>query len=104
MEHLITAMRFANGRRLRLQYGDGSVYEKDFAELIELGGVFARLADESYWRRCMVEDGGRALAWPTVNGDPITALDLCADALWFEAHPAEYAKYLSSLGEPSKAA
>lgn len=46
-------------------------------------GVFAALSDPAIFARVHVGQRGRSLEWP---GE----LDFCADALWFEAHPAEH--------------
>lgn len=45
-------------------------------------GVFALLADPAVFIRVQIGQRGRSLEWP---GE----LDFCADALWFEAHPAD---------------
>jgi len=43
-------------------------------------GVFAAFADPAFFGQVRVGERGRSLEWP---GE----IDLCADALWFEAHP-----------------
>jgi Protein of unknown function (DUF2442) len=103
MGHLITSVSFLRERKLRLGFSDGTTLSKDLAPLIARGGVFARLADEAYWRKACVGDAGRSLDWPPLDGDPITALDFCANALWFEAHPEEHAQYLAGLRKPVQA-
>ena len=45
-------------------------------------GVFAAIADPAVFTQVRVGDRGRSLEWP---GE----IDFCADALWFETHPAE---------------
>ena len=45
-------------------------------------GVFAPLADPTVFLQVQIGERGRSLEWP---GE----LDFCADALWFEAHPAD---------------
>jgi hypothetical protein len=45
-------------------------------------GVFAALAEPEVFARVQVGERGRSLEWP---GE----IDFCADALWFEAHPAD---------------
>src|SRR5438552_3956917 len=97
MQYLIESLEFQEGRRLRLLYSEGGSLTKDFQPLIAEGGQFARLADESYWRQAQVIDAGHALGWPAIGEDPITALDFCADALWFEAHPEDYGRFLDQL-------
>lgn len=96
MPHKIQSVAFLPGRSLLLHYGGGEVVI-DFNPLIKRGGIFARLADDTYWSQVQVGEDGRSLDWPPVTDDPITALDLDADALWFEAHPDDYARYLASI-------
>ena len=45
-------------------------------------GVFAALTEPAVFAQVGVGERGRGLEWP---GE----IDFCADALWFEAHPAE---------------
>ncbi|MGA3003679.1 MAG: DUF2442 domain-containing protein [Acetobacteraceae bacterium] len=45
-------------------------------------GIFARLADPTVFMQVGIGEHGRSLEWP---GE----IDFCADALWFETHPAE---------------
>lgn len=99
--HLILSIERLSARALQLQFEDGSSLRKDFSALIAQGGIFARLADETYWEGVSIADGGRALAWPEQGADPMTGLDLCADALWFEAHPREYQAFLASFQQPA---
>ena len=47
-------------------------------------GVFRALRDPAFLAQVRVGDHGRSLEWP---GE----LDLCTDALWFEAHPLDAA-------------
>jgi len=49
--------------------------------LIGKGGL-AALADPKVFAQVKVGERGRSLEWP---GE----IDFCADALWFETHPAE---------------
>lgn len=95
----IASIEFLPGRALRLRYAHGGDLIKDFTLQIEGGGVFARLADETYWSKAVVGEGGRSLDWPPLTDDPITALDCDAAGLWFEAHPADYANYLADLNK-----
>jgi hypothetical protein len=45
-------------------------------------GVFAAFADPAFFVQVSVGERGRSLEWPE-------EIDLCADALWFETHPAD---------------
>lgn len=74
----ITAFDLLDGRRVRLHYGPEAV-EVDFAPLAERGGVYAPLADRTYFAQAAIGGQGRYLTWPD-------ELDFCADALWLEAH------------------
>ncbi|HZK91801.1 MAG TPA: DUF2442 domain-containing protein [Stellaceae bacterium] len=55
-------------------------------------GVFAAFADPAFFAQARVGEHGRSLEWPN-------EIDLCADALWFEAHP-EDAPRLKERVEP----
>jgi hypothetical protein len=45
-------------------------------------GVFAAMTDPAMFAQVRVGERGRSLEWP---GE----VDFCADALWFETHPAD---------------
>jgi hypothetical protein len=45
-------------------------------------GVLAAIADPTIFAQVRVGERGRSLEWP---GE----IDFCADALWFETHPAD---------------
>lgn len=90
-EYHISEVQFLGGYRLRLLYAHGGVAEKDFAPVIAEGGVFTALADPDMFARVSIGQDGQSLEWP---GE----LDFCADALWFEAHPDDYARFLESIG------
>src|ERR1700678_3104482 len=53
-------------------------------------GVFAALTDPAVFAQVRVGERGRSLEWP---GE----IDFCADALWFEATPAEAPRQLEEL-------
>ena len=59
--------------------GQGSVNR--FDHLVGKG-VFASVTDPAVFMQVGVGERGRSLEWP---GE----IDFCADALWFEAHPAD---------------
>ena len=53
-------------------------------------GVFTALADPAVFAQVRVGERGRSLEWP---GE----IDFCADALWFETHPAEAPRQMADL-------
>ena len=67
-------------RAVVMTWDDGSLTTKYMGPLIAGKRVFKPLADPALFATVAVINNGRALAW----GDDI---DLCADALWYEAHP-----------------
>ena len=44
-------------------------------------GMFTAFADAAFFTQVSVGERGRSLDWPN-------EIEFCADALWFEAHPA----------------
>jgi hypothetical protein len=93
----IAGVQALGGRRLLLRFDNGGTAEKDFAPLIAAGGVYTPLADDGYWQQMKIGEGGRSLDWPPRTDDELTALSLCADALWFAAHPDDYAAYMREI-------
>jgi hypothetical protein len=79
MLHEIRSATPQAAAHLRLTYADDSTVEIDFAPLIQQGGVYASLADPSFFAQVRIGAGGRFIEWP--NG-----LDFCADALWRQGH------------------
>jgi len=75
MFHTIYSATPHTATRLRLVYTDGSTAELDFAPLIEWGGVYAPLADPTFFAQVSIGTSGRFIAWPG-------GLEFCADALW----------------------
>lgn len=81
LENVITsATPDARALTVRLTWRNGAVTLKDMRPIIAGGGVFAALADPAVFSQVRVGWRGRSLVWPE-------EVDLCADALWFEAHP-----------------
>ncbi len=76
----IVEARTEPGYRVRLTYAGGATIVVDLTHFVRQGGVFAPLADPAFFARVSVAPRGRAICWP---GD----VDLCADALWLQAHP-----------------
>jgi hypothetical protein len=65
---------------LTLTWDDGAVTTKAMAALIDRRKVFHPPAAADLFVKATVVNDGRAVAW---NDD----IDICADALWFEAYP-----------------
>jgi hypothetical protein len=86
----IIAVEPLGGFRLRLRYEGGGVAEVDFTPSIEMGGVCAPMAEPAFFAQVFIGERGRSLEWP---GD----VGFCADALWFEAHPDDYAEFLREI-------
>lgn len=64
---------------LELAFDNESPVEVDLSSLIAAGGVWEALRDPAAFSKVSIGEYGRSLEWP---GE----LDLCADALWIEAH------------------
>jgi len=67
-------------KTLTLVWDDGSSSLKQMAPLIGTRRVFKPLADVEIFCQARIINDGRAIAW---DDD----IDMCADALWFDAHP-----------------
>lgn len=67
-------------KTLTLVWDDGSSSVKAMAPLIGTRRLFRPLADAGLFSAAHLINDGRAIAW----GDDV---DMCADALWYEAHP-----------------
>jgi len=81
MYHIEAASPLDRGR-IGLRFRDGFVGEVSILNLIETGGVFGFLSDPEQFRKLDVGEDGRWLYWTDPAGDQI---DLCADALRYEA-------------------
>lgn len=79
MVHTIRRATPHTATRLRLVYTDSTTVEIDFAPLIERGGVYAPLADPTFFAQVSIGTRGRFIAWPG-------GLEFCADALWRQGH------------------
>ena len=78
----ITRAEPLDGRRVRLTFGDGAVHEVDLADLLQAGGVFAEIRDDSELFRAVTvnrEFGTRE--WPG-------GIDLDPDVLRGDQAPA----------------
>ena len=82
MENVIVgAEAELNARTVRLACANGAKTVHHFDHLVGKG-VFTAFADPEFFARVTVGERGRSLDWPN-------EIDFCADALWFEAHPAD---------------
>ena len=82
LENVITgAIADPTARTVTVTWANGAETVNRFDHLVGRG-VFAALADAAVFAQVHVGDRGRSLEWPG-------GIDFCADALWFEAHPAE---------------
>jgi len=66
---------------VKLTWANGETTVNHFDHLVGKG-VFATVADPAVFEQVRVGERGRSLEWP---GE----IDFCADALWFETHPAD---------------
>jgi len=82
LDHCIANVQVLDGCRLRLDFTDGTFGTVDLCPHIEAGGVFSPMADHKVFSAVRLTRGGRSLEWPC-------GVDLCADALWMEAHGLE---------------
>ena len=78
MEYMATVVQVVplDGRRVCLYFSDGSIKNLDVSSNVERGGVFGKLADESFFRERLTVLNG-TVAWD-VSGDrnPRTCIDL----------------------------
>jgi hypothetical protein len=76
----VTKAEVTGGHRLRLRFSDGSMGERDFADIVAQGGpMLEPLRDPNYFRRVFLDFG--APTWP--NG-----YDLAPNALHAEMQTA----------------
>lgn len=80
----IKALEPKPDHRIALIWEDGSTGTVDLSPEIKRGGVFARLADESQFRKVRLAPGGRAIEWPDESGEAVVDID--AEALRRRAH------------------
>jgi hypothetical protein len=82
LDNIITgAVANEDGYTVRVTWANGETTLNRFDHLIGKG-VFAAVSDPAIFAQVCVGDRGRSLEWP---GE----IDFCADALWFETHPAD---------------
>ena len=93
---IITATADPSTRTVTLTWANGATTVNGFAHLAGKG-VFAPLADPVFFAQVRVGTRGRSLEWPD-------EIDFCADALWFETHPAEAPRHAPTDQEAQPAA
>jgi hypothetical protein len=81
LDNIITrAVADPNSYTLAVTWANGETTVNRFDHLVGKG-VFAAVTDPAVFTQVRVGERGRSLEWP---GE----IDFCADALWFETHPA----------------
>ena len=77
---LVREVRYLGDHRLRVEFSDDTVGERDFAFILgESGPMLDPLKDPAYFKRAFVEDG--AITWPNgYDWDPIALHDDMRDA------------------------
>lgn len=86
VEHLsniqpqIVDFRPLGGGRIQLQFRHGPWVEVDLSYLIEVGGIFAPLADDEFLAQAWIGDYGHWIEWPGEVDQP-------ADSLWLRGVP-----------------
>ena len=80
---------------VRITWDEGEVSVLSLRETVAKGGVFAPLRDPEVFRQFKIGEGGRWLEWP---GE----VDICADALWYQAHPDAKIEELELIQEISR--
>jgi hypothetical protein len=92
LDNVITAaVADPNTHTVTLAWANGETTANGFGHLIGKG-MFAALTDPAFFARVHVGERGRSLEWPD-------EIDFCADALWFEAHPAEAPQQPKRVGD-----
>jgi hypothetical protein len=82
LDNIITgAVADPDTHTVTVTWANGDTTVNRFDHLIGKG-VFAAFADPAFFVQVSVGERGRSLEWPE-------EIDLCADALWFETHPAD---------------
>lgn len=76
----VIGVRSLGGHRLEIEFSDGTIGVRDFADISKKTGPMAEpLKDAKYFQRVFIEDG--ALTWPNgYDWDPIALHDEMKDA------------------------
>jgi hypothetical protein len=77
---VIQKVRALGDLSLEITWEDAEVSLVSLGETVAKGGVFAPLGDAEMFAKVEIGEGGRWLQWP---GE----VDICADDLWYQAHP-----------------
>jgi Protein of unknown function (DUF2442) len=77
---VIRKARALDNLSVEITWDDDEVSVVSLRETIAKGGVFAPLSDPEIFAKVELGDGGRWVQWP---GE----VDICADYLWYQAHP-----------------
>jgi hypothetical protein len=89
---IVAALPDPKTHSVRLTWANGETTINHFGHLLGKG-VFAAVSSPATFAQVRVGDRGRSLEWP---GE----IDFCADALWFEAHPADAPQQLHPVSQP----
>jgi len=92
---IVAAVPDAKTYSVAVTWANGETTVSGFRHVVGKG-VFAALADPAVFAQVRVGERGRSLEWP---GE----IDFCADALWFEAHPADAPRQMAELPAQSAA-
>ncbi|MBV8356773.1 MAG: DUF2442 domain-containing protein [Deltaproteobacteria bacterium] len=65
---------------VEITWEEGDISVISLHEIVAKGGVFAPLSDPKIFGQLKIGEGARWLEWP---GE----VDICADTLWYQAHP-----------------
>jgi hypothetical protein len=91
---IIGAVPDPDAHTVTVTWANGATTVARFGHLIGRG-VLAALAEPAMFAQVRVGERGRSLEWP---GE----IDFCADALWFEAHPADAPRPAQRPTDPAK--
>jgi hypothetical protein len=78
--------------RIEVTWEDGEISVLPLRETVAKGGLFQPLGNPELFAKVEVGDGGRWLEWP---GE----VDICADDLWYQAHPKAKIEDLGLTGQ-----
>jgi hypothetical protein len=82
LDNIITgAVADPKNHTVTLTWANGATTVNHFDHLVGKG-VFAAFSEGAFFARVSVGARGRSLDWPN-------EIEFCADALWFETHPAD---------------
>jgi len=77
---VIRKARALDNLALEITWQDGEVSVVSLRETVAKGGVFAPLHDPKIFAKIELGKGGRWIQW-------LDEVDICADDLWYQAHP-----------------